>query len=292
MTGESAGVLPGPSWLKSHRPGERWSDGYTANTSIGQGYVLTSPLQMAMVAATLANGGLSYEPRLIHRVLDEKGEDARDPDTGQLVAPREPKVRADLRRHGISGEQIEAVREGLRRVVAEGTGRRAQIKDASVAGKTGTAQFWRGDIPDNHTWFIAFAPYEAPRLAICVLVQGAKSGGGVSAPIAQRILEQGLALERGDDPGVVALSPAIGSFAPIVAVDYKNVPASGPATAAPATAPAKIPVGIPVPFDAVADPETADGLEAPPRATAADPPRPRAPDIRPAADARGQVRQR
>jgi penicillin-binding protein 2 len=77
-------------------------------------------------------------------------------------------------------------------------------------------------VKDNHTWFICFAPYQQPKYAICVMVQGAKSGGGVSAPIAQKILEECLALEG--DPNLVqvaALEPAQGSFAQIEAIDFK-----------------------------------------------------------------------
>jgi penicillin-binding protein 2 len=288
LSGESAGVLPGPNWLRSNSPGERWSDGYTANTSIGQGYVLTSPLQMAMVAATIANRGVSYEPRLVYRVLDHEGRDVNDPDTNRLVMPHESKVRADLHRSGITDGQIEAVREGMRRVVAEGTGKRAQIKGVSVAGKTGTAQFWRGDVKDNHTWFISFAPYDAPKYALCVMVQGAKSGGGVSAPIAQRIMEQCLALDNGFDPGLAAMTPAQGSFAQIEAVDYKNLPLPESATAATSRS-APIPVGKPVPFEALDDPETPETIDAPPRGMAPLPDRPTSPDIRDAADPRGRV---
>ncbi len=262
LSGESGGVLPGPNWLKMKNPGERWSDGHTANVSIGQGYVLASPLQMAMVAATIANRGVAFTPRLVHRVVDQKGNDAIDPDTKRVIAPSGSKVHSDLRDDGFSAEQIESVREGMRRVVAEGTGKRGQIKGVEVAGKTGTAQFWRGDIQDNHTWFIAFAPYDAPKFALCVLVQGAKSGGGVAAPIAQRILEQSLALEHGYDPGVVAMTPAVGSFAPIAAVDYKSIP-----------------VGIPMPVETLDDPETTEGLDPPPRATLVRPPRPHKPNI-------------
>jgi penicillin-binding protein 2 len=286
LSGESSGVLPGPAWLKMTNPGERWSDGHTANVSIGQGYVLTSPLQMAMVAATIANRGTVFEPRLIYRVVDQNGADAHNPDSRRVVAPSLPKVLAYLRRSGISVDQIEAVREGMRRVVAEGTGKRAQIPGVSVAGKTGTAQFWRGDIPDNHTWFIAFAPFEAPKLALCVMVQGAKSGGGVSAPIAQRILEQGLALDQGYDPGLAAMAPAVGSFDRIDAVDYKNIRVGSPVAV---TAPT-IPVGIPVPFDEGADPETVDGLEAIPRAQFVAPPHFRRPDIQAVPDALGSQR--
>lgn len=222
LTGESPGILPSPSWLKTISPSERWSEGYTANTSIGQGFVLASPLQMAMVAATIANRGTSYQPRLVLRVTDQQGKDVVDPETGKLVAPPEPVVRADLRAAGVTNEQIEQVRRGMWKVVQEpgGTGKRAQIKGMEVAGKTGTAQFWRGNKQDNHTWFITFAPYDDPQFAVCVMVQGAKSGGGVSAPIAQKIMEESFALEKGFDPGLAKLEPAKGSFAQIEQVDY------------------------------------------------------------------------
>ena len=289
LSGESAGILPSPHWLKMNSPGERWTDGYTANTSIGQGYVLASPLQMAMVAATIANGGRAYEPRLVWRLLDQQGHDVRDAHSGRLVVPREPKVHADLHRLGINDLQIESVREGMRRVVAEGTGKRAQVNGVTVAGKTGTAQFWRGDVQDNHTWFIAFAPYAAPKYALCVMVQGAKSGGGVSAPIAQRIMEQCLALDHGYDPGLIATTPAVGSFAPIDAVDYRRIPIpAAPRTTASSDVDT-IPVGIPVPFDPSDDPETLDNIDAPPHRIATDVPHPRQPDIRYAPDPRGTV---
>ena len=229
LTGEQSGLIPGPKWLAQVSPSERWTDGYTANVSIGQGAVEASPLQMAMVVSTIANRGISYYPKLVHRILTPEGEDARD-ESGNIVMPHEPKVRADLHAVGITNPQIELVREGMKRVVASGTGKKAQIKGITVAGKTGTAQFWRLEkengkmvrIKDNHTWFITFAPYEQPKYAVCIFVQGAKSGGGVSAPIAQKIMEESLALEKGFDPGLTALEPAKGSFRPIEMVDYKK----------------------------------------------------------------------
>ncbi len=179
---------------------------------------------MAMVTSTIANRGISFHPKLVYRVLDQKGKDVRD-DDNKIVAPHEPQVRADLHTMGITNDQIEAVRRGMWKVVNEagGTGKRAQVKNVQVAGKTGTAQFWRETkdargvltkVKDNHTWFICFAPYEDPKYAICVMVQGAKSGGGVSAPIAQHILEESLALEKGYDPGLKPLDPAVGQFRP------------------------------------------------------------------------------
>jgi penicillin-binding protein 2 len=272
LSGENGGILPSPDWLKLTSPSERWSQGYTANTSIGQGFVLASPVQMAMLTATIANRGISYQPRLVHRVLDQNGVDVKDQETGKLVAPHEHTILADLHKAGVTDKQIEYVREGMRRVVADGTGKRAQIKGVSVAGKTGTAQFWRGTRKDNHTWFITFAPYEEPRYAMCIMVQGAKSGGGVSAPIAQKIMEECLAMEKGYDPGVAEMTPAIGSFRPIEMVDFKT---------------SAVPAAIAGQFD---DQETADHADAPIKVQAA---RDRArPDIRAAADARGRVSQK
>ncbi len=223
LTGEAPGILPGPDWLKMVSPQERWSNGYTANVSIGQGSVEATPLQMAMVVSTIANRGISYKPRLVSRVLDQAGRDVIDEETGKPVVPPYPEVRADLHNAGISDEQVELIRRGMWKVVNDsgGTGRRAQVKGVEVAGKTGTAQFWRGNVKDNHTWFICFAPYQEPKYAICVMVQGAKSGGGVSAPIAQKILEESLALEANAElVKVEPLTPAIGSFKQIEQVDF------------------------------------------------------------------------
>ena len=275
LSGESGGILPGPDWLKFVSPTERWSDGYTANVSIGQGSVEASPLQMAMVTSTIANRGISFQPRLVHRVLDQKGNDVLDED-GNKVAPHEPKVLANLQESGITSEQIELVRRGMWKVVNEpgGTGKRAQVKNVEVAGKTGTAQFWRETggkrIKDNHTWFITFAPYDDPKFAVCVFVQGAKSGGGVSAPIAQKILEESLALDKGFDPGLAWLDPAVGSFAQIEGVDYKKSEIAA---------------------DMVADPETADHTEEPVQKNK-DKQVKSKPDIRPDADQGGRVARR
>jgi penicillin-binding protein 2 len=94
-----------------------------------------------------------------------------------------------------------------------------------VAGKTGTAQNWRLDArrvkhDDNHTWFICFAPYKDPKFAVAVLVQNGKSGGGCAAPVARRVLEQCLALDKGYQVAIEALPPAEGNFNHIASVQY------------------------------------------------------------------------
>ncbi len=216
LSGEAPGVLPGPEWLAAVNPQARWSAGLTANTSIGQGDVLATPLQMAMVTATVANGGTSYYPRMIDKVV------AQD---GSVLLQEPAKVRTNLLSDGGMTEQmIEKVRQGMSKVVNEsgGTAGKARIKDITVAGKTGTAQFWRSGVKDNHTWFLAFAPYEAPKYAICVLVQGAKSGGGVAAPIAAKILEDIFALEKEKEPELAWLEPAKGNFKFVESVDFNR----------------------------------------------------------------------
>jgi penicillin-binding protein 2 len=227
LSGEAPGILPGKEWLAIHHPRERWSSGFTANASIGQGYVLATPLQMAMTAAAVANGGTTYYPRLVDRVV------AQD---GTLLLQEPAKVRANLIQDGgLTEEDIEQVRRGMWKVVHEGggTAHRARVKGIEVAGKTGTAQFWRpgtrGRVKDNRTWFIAFAPYDEPRYAVCVMVEGAESGGRVSAPIAGKILEDALALEDPDaDPVEIEfLEPAEGNFQHVALVDFgRAIPAS------------------------------------------------------------------
>ena len=212
----ASGILPGPSWLAQNYPREHWSPGHTANVSIGQGYVLATPLQMAMVAMAVANSGTVYQPRLIDKVVAQDG----------TILKQDPvKVQADITKEGgFTAEQIEKVRKGMWKVVNAdgGTASKARLKNYVVAGKTGTAQFWRGREKDNHTWFLCFAPYDNPRYVVCVFVQGAKSGGSVSAPIAAKILEQIFAMEGGQEVKLEALAPAQGNFQHLAGIDFSK----------------------------------------------------------------------
>lgn len=262
LSGESPGILPGKEWLSQRHPNDRWRDGYTANTSIGQGFVLATPLQMAMITAAVANGGTMYYPRLIDKVVSVDGD----------VVKQEPaKIRSNLITDGgIDPEAFERVRKGMWKVVNEGggTGRASAIRDLGVSGKTGTAQFQFRGKKDNRVWFIAFAPYDEPRYAIAVMVEGAKSGGGVAAPIAGKILEDTFALDgEQEEPFLLTkLDPAVGNAQHIESVNFgRAIPA---ATIA-------------------ADTETTDTVETPDparRAAVA-----AAPPIREAPDERGRV---
>jgi penicillin-binding protein 2 len=215
VSGESPGVLPGPEWLATANPRARWTNGFTANTAIGQGDVLASPLQMAMVTAAVANSGTVYYPRLIDRIV------AQD---GKIIAQEPPRVRSNLLTDaGLTPEQIAHVRKGMWKVVNDdgGTAGRAKNENMPTAGKTGTAQFTRSGIKDNHTWFIAFAPYENPEYVVVVFVQGAKSGGGVSAPIAAKILSGIQKYKSGEeDVQLAALEHARGNFLFTESIDF------------------------------------------------------------------------
>ena len=228
ITGESSGVLPGPDWMRIQHPNEKWSSAYTANVSIGQGYDLATPLQMAMAYATIANGGISYYPRLVDRVLNQDGSPVLDAD-GQIAVPTTPKVHADFRNE-LTPEQIEIVRHGFWEVVNEdgGTGSVARMEDVKVAGKTGTAQAMLNGKKDTVAWFCCFAPYDHPRYTIAVMVQGGEHGGSVAAPIATRILERTLAMDEGKfEPQLAWVAPAhkANPFAMIKAIKFKDAAA-------------------------------------------------------------------
>lgn len=158
-----------------------------ALAGIGQGPVSATPLQMALVAAAIANGGVVPTPHFGREVQDAKGE------TLQKIAPAPWRQATDA-------TTAAEVRDMMVAVVARGTGRNAAIPGVTVAGKTGTAQVGDGGAP--HAWFIAFAPAEAPRYAIAVFVdRGGRfgteaTGGQVAAPIAREVLMQLLAINR------------------------------------------------------------------------------------------------
>ena len=195
LPGEAGGVLPGPDRVSG---GEMWSEAQTAFTAIGQGQVLATPLQMCAVAAAVANGRAAYRPRLLAKTFDH---------AEGLFTAQTPSLKKNFATEsgGIPPE-LELVRKGMWKVVHGdgGTARGIRTKDYEIAGKTGTAQDWlegksRKDDKnkDYKTWFIAFAPYDQPKYAVCVFVENGLSGGGTSAPIAARILKQALAHDRG-----------------------------------------------------------------------------------------------
>lgn len=174
---ETAGLVPDPAWKRRvHRDG--WRDGDTCNMSIGQGALLATPLQMASVTATLANGGKVFRPRLV-RAVRAPGE--------PHFTEREPEL---LREMKWRPEDVEVVRAGMRDVVngSWGTARKVALPGVIIAGKTGTAEFGRKDERKRHAWMIAFAPYDQPRYAVALLVDEGISGGETAAPRMRQLL--------------------------------------------------------------------------------------------------------
>ena len=167
LGGETSGVVPDESWKKLHY-NEPWYPGDTCQMAIGQGMLLVTPLQMAVVAATLANGGTRVRPYL-HKKGGKAGEEPREWPVGPTVP--------------FAQESIDLVREGMRDVVVSGTGRKIGIGlPVTCAGKTGTAEIGRGETRRKNTWVIAFAPYEQPTVAIAMIVERGESGGKTVAP--------------------------------------------------------------------------------------------------------------
>lgn len=224
LTGEQPGILPGPGWMKLHSPAERWSSAQTANVSIGQGYDLVTPLQLVMVYAAVANGGTAYFPRLVEKITECDGSSLVNPPADLQTGPR---VRARLRDVGVNPADVELVRNGFWKVVNEdgGTGGRVRMPGGILAGKTGTAQAQLQGRQDTIAWFVCFAPFDKPRYAVCVMVQGGAHGGSVAAPIAARILQETLAMDAGAyDPPLAPMPPArhADPFRMIEAVSLEN----------------------------------------------------------------------
>ena len=193
---EARGLMPSPEW-KLRVQKQPWFPGETVSAAIGQGQVSATPLQMARVAAAIANGGRLVLPHLVRRA-------------GESEIRSDPPVPL-----GISPETIAVVKDGMKAVVnaAGGTGWRARLTSAEVCGKTGSAQVVSKErleqSPDDpsilpHGWFVAFAPAEEPRVALAVIVEHGGSGGGAAAPVARKILARFFSLERrSSGPAVV-----------------------------------------------------------------------------------------
>lgn len=158
ITGEAKGLIPDPAW-KLETIGEQWYIGDTYNTSIGQGYFLATPLQIARATAVFANGGYLVTPHLAQSLTVES-EPIIDPDIASII------------------------RDAMRQTVTKGSATSLQAATVPVAGKTGTAQ-WSSQYND-HSWFTGFAPYDDPEIVVTVLVeQGGETG--LAIPVARDV---------------------------------------------------------------------------------------------------------
>jgi penicillin-binding protein 2 len=192
LSREKRGLIPTTQWKLLNKK-EPWQLGETISASIGQGFNLVTPIQQAIMMTAVANGGVLLKPYLVKRI-EELG--------GKAHKEFYPEVIGQV---GVAPEHMEQVRLALRDVVngAKGTGKKSRMKNVIVSGKTGTAQVVRmksneeiakGEIIPfkyrDHAWFVAFAPYEKPEIAVAIIVEHGGHGGATAGPIAGKIFKK------------------------------------------------------------------------------------------------------
>ncbi|HCP46229.1 MAG TPA: penicillin-binding protein 2 [Deltaproteobacteria bacterium] len=196
INSESEGLNPDTGWkrrrFRSRPQSAAWKLGDTASAVIGQGYTLATPMQLTIMTAAIANGGTVYRPLLLDRVVGQNGD---------VVHRADPEVVGHV---DLAQEHFQSIREGMLSVVDDlgGTARKQRVRHLAYAGKTGTAQVvslkttrrrYRGKkVPRHlldHAWFVGYAPYEDPELAVTVLVEHGEHGSQASAPIVRKIFE-------------------------------------------------------------------------------------------------------
>jgi penicillin-binding protein 2 len=187
---EAHGLIPTAAW-KQKRTGIPWQKGETLSIAIGQGFNLATPLQMAVLAAAVGNGGNRYQPMILDRIQSADGE---------ILQKNEPRLKGKL---PISQANLDLVRLGLWKVVngEKGTARGSRMADIDLSGKTGTSQvvsrkedeeLAEEDVPIHlraHAWFVAYAPSEQPTIAVAVVVEHGEHGSGAAAPIAREMIK-------------------------------------------------------------------------------------------------------
>ena len=171
IPGEASGFIPDTKW-KLEKLGEKWYTGNDYHASIGQGFVTTTALQIANYIATIANGGIFYQPRVVSKIINSNNETKNN----SAVVVRDKFINPDI---------LRIVQEGMRQTVISGTAQ--TLKDLSIeaAGKTGTAQF--GNEDKTHAWFASFAPYKNPELAMVILVEGGGEGHSSALPVTNEV---------------------------------------------------------------------------------------------------------
>lgn len=179
---EESGLIPDKDWLFQER-GQTWTLDDSVNIAIGQGDILVTPLQIASMIATVANGGTVYRPQLVDHIglLGEEPTVTFKPETTGTLT--------------LSPEELAVIRESMHQVAADPVIGTAEYRLGSlnnllpIAGKTGTAQV-SGANAQPIAWFAGFAPYDAPEIAVVVMIENGGNGSTVAAPIFRRIIER------------------------------------------------------------------------------------------------------
>ena len=191
LPSETRGLLPTAEWKEKNLK-DKWRPGDTCQISIGQGLLVTSPVQMAALVSVFANKGTLYRPHLARR--EGPGERVREMGWPQAA--------------------VGLVRSGMHDVAAVGTGRRVRVRGIEVAAKTGTAEYDAGGVRRKNTWVIAFAPYDQPTVAMAIVIENGESGGQTVAPMVHDVLVSVFgeaaqeAVARLESPAPAASAPA------------------------------------------------------------------------------------
>ncbi len=187
LPGELGGLIPNRDW-KRLNIGENWSTGDTYIASIGQGYVLATPMQVLNSFTPFINGGALVRPTIIREVLDGEG---------NVLQPFESRV---IHQTPLKRPVVDLVAKGLRQVMIDGTGKRLeQVEGVTLAGKTGTAEYCDniaqkagrckfGSWP-AHAWFVGYGPFEDPEIAVLAFIYNGEEGATVAGPVVMEILD-------------------------------------------------------------------------------------------------------
>lgn len=174
ISNEESGFIPDEKW-KLEKIGEKWYKGNSYHAAIGQGYITTTPIQLASYTCAIANGGTLYQPRIVSQVRSSDGK----------VLNNKPIVKRD---NIANKDTLKVVQEGMRMTVTEGTAQSLNEMKVKVAGKTGTAQY--GSENKTYGWFTSYAPYDSPEIVLVILVEGQDEENSYNAvPVTQEVYQ-------------------------------------------------------------------------------------------------------
>ncbi len=227
LPGEANGLVPDPKWKRINQT-ENWSTGDTYIDAIGQGYVLTTPLQVLESMATIANDGKHMKPTIVKEILDQQGnvvkafepqllwDITKDPvinvvdETGKPITTTDANGNEVPQKKVVEPWVVAKLKEGLRLVVADGTATKAfKNLDIPSAGKTGTAEYCdnvaqakglciRESWP-THSWYVGYAPYDDPEIVVVAFVYNGGEGASVAAPIVEKVMMAYFELKAADE---------------------------------------------------------------------------------------------
>lgn len=224
LPGENRGIVPSPRSRAAENPPRRWFPGDTANFSVGQGEMTATPIQMASVAAMVANRGTNYRPRLVKAIVP--------PGPGAEPEPTEREVLGHL---DLPPSVWDALARAMRETVETGTARGLRpIPGVRWGAKTGSAQHQRSAKP--HSWLIAYAPIENPKIAVAVMVEAAGHGSAIAGPIARDVIAAFLRVKETPIERVVGTNSAGGNRSAGNARTAPNTAGTRPANPPPAPA--------------------------------------------------------